>query len=185
MESREDLKPERRRFKLFQVRWKEKLGKPECPYAERYVLNFHLFALRLHVWYRSDDKRHFHNHPYSFITCCIKGSYTDVSEETKIEELEIPTNESMPGTGKNSSDIQICDYIKVEKKIIKRDKLSFGSIRFRKASHSHYVEVPPGGCVTFLITGPPIYKWGFWVDRKLMRPMKYFHLKNHVPCDEQ
>ncbi len=33
--------------------------------------------------------------------------------------------------------------------------MSFGSIRYRKASHCHYVDVPKGGCITLLITGAP------------------------------
>jgi hypothetical protein len=26
----------------------------------------------------SDDSRYFHNHPWAFVTCILKGSYTDV-----------------------------------------------------------------------------------------------------------
>lgn len=66
-----------------------------------------------------------------------------------------------------------------------RDILTAGSIRFRRASHRHYVEVPAGGCWTFLVTGPPTRKWGFWVGGKFKRPLKYFHKYGHPPCDEQ
>lgn len=65
------------------------------------------------------------------------------------------------------------------------DVLKAGSIRFRKAKHSHYVKVAEGGCWTILITGKPIRNWGFWVDGKFKRPLKYFHKFGHPPCSEQ
>lgn len=66
-----------------------------------------------------------------------------------------------------------------------KDVLTRGSIRFRKAKHPHYVDVAKGGCWTFLITGPMTRKWGFWVNGKFKRPLKYFHKFGHPPCDEQ
>lgn len=65
------------------------------------------------------------------------------------------------------------------------DILKAGSIRYRKANHPHYVKVADGGCWTFLITGPMTRKWGFWVNGKFKRPLKYFHKFGHPPCDEQ
>ncbi len=67
------------RMKPFQLRWAEPLGEKECPYAIRYVLNLWLFAIRIHVWKRSDDKRFFHDHPWGFLTFVLWGSYVDVS----------------------------------------------------------------------------------------------------------
>lgn len=58
----------------------EALGREECPYCYRWVLNLGLFAIRLHHWVGSDDERALHNHPYWFITFVIKGAYEDVTE---------------------------------------------------------------------------------------------------------
>ena len=135
-------------FRPFQVRWKEPLGEPECPYMVRWVFNFWLFAIRIHHWIRSDDKRFFHDHPWGFITIVLQGGYTDVS----------PTG---------------------------RDKLSAGSIRYRNAKHQHYVEVPEGGAWTLLLSGPQIRNWGYWIEGKMKRPLKYFHKYGHPPCHEQ
>lgn len=85
--TREDLKTERKKFRLFQIRWNEPLGDRTCPYAYRWVFNLVLFAIRLHKWIRSDDKRHFHTHPYWFCTFILKGSYIDVTENGR-EELK-------------------------------------------------------------------------------------------------
>lgn len=67
--------------KQFQIRWKEPLGKPECPYAYRWVFIFFQYSIRIHKWIRSDDKRHMHDHAWNFRTFVLKGSYIDVSEQ--------------------------------------------------------------------------------------------------------
>lgn len=138
--------------KKFQIRWREPLGEIECPYAYRYVFLFFDFAIRIHVWKRSDDKRYKHTHPWWFCTFVLKGSYTDVYDLYGEE---------------------------------KRDELTKFSFRFRRANHKHYVEVPKEGCITILFTGRPMQKWGFWVDNKMKRPLKYFHKFFHPPCSEQ
>jgi len=66
-----------------------------------------------------------------------------------------------------------------------RDQLRLGSIRFRRATHKHYVEVPVGGAWTILLTTPKIREWGFWVKGVFRRPLKYFGKWHHPPCDEQ
>ena len=63
----------------FQWWWKQKLGRPECPYLIRTGISFGLFSIRIHNWISSDDDRHFHDHPWSFITLVLRGGYTDVS----------------------------------------------------------------------------------------------------------
>lgn len=59
----------------------EPMGLAECPYMRRWVLDFGLFALRIHRWESSDDYRAFHDHPWWFLTLVLKGSYVDVSPE--------------------------------------------------------------------------------------------------------
>lgn len=66
-----------------------------------------------------------------------------------------------------------------------RDTLNPFTLRYRKAQHRHYVDVPVGGCLTILITGKPLRKWGFWVNGVMKRPLKYFHKFGHPPCDDQ
>ena len=137
-----------KKYNPIQVRWNEPLGEKECPYAYRWVFNFHFFAIRVHHFLRSDDKRYMHDHGWSFITCVLKGSYTDVSLDGK-------------------------------------DLMKAGSVRYRKATHAHYVDVPDGGCWTVVLSGRSKRKWGFWVDGKFKRPLKYFHKFGHPPCSEQ
>lgn len=61
--------------KWFQIRWKEPLGRPECPYLYRWTLILFGFSIRLHHWIRSDDKRHFHDHASNFISIVLRGHY--------------------------------------------------------------------------------------------------------------
>jgi hypothetical protein len=63
------------------IKWREPLGKPECPYCYRWVLPLGpLGSLRLHHWLASDDLRAYHDHPSHFATLVLRGGYWD---ETK------------------------------------------------------------------------------------------------------
>lgn len=64
----------------------ESLGSP--PYCYRWVINFGLFALRLHHWVADDI--HEHNHPYWMFIICFSGWYTDVSDDEK-DIVQAPT----------------------------------------------------------------------------------------------
>lgn len=70
----------RRTGKHLTVKCGERLGRPECPYLRRWVLALGLFSVRVHHFYRSDDARNHHDHPWWFVTLVLKGGYTDVSE---------------------------------------------------------------------------------------------------------
>ena len=70
-----------RNFKSFQIRWKEKLGNPECPYLYRWMFIFFGFSIRLHHWIKSDDRRFFHDHSCDLISIIIKGKYLNVTSE--------------------------------------------------------------------------------------------------------
>lgn len=145
------------------IRWKEDLGRPECPYLRRWVIEVFGYAVRLHHWNRSDDKRALHDHPYPFVTVVLKGSYVDVSypeDFDPVSELAIDTDELKPG-----------------------------SIRYRKAKHTHYVDVQPGGCWTLMFSGRIERKWGFWVKRKdgswrWKKSNRYFFENGHHQCDQ-
>lgn len=65
------------------------------------------------------------------------------------------------------------------------DRLSLGSLRFRKADHKHTVRVDDGGCWSLLLTGPKSRKWGFWIKGRnvLLRPLRYFSRFGHHQCD--
>lgn len=146
--------PENKKMRKFQLRWREPLGNKDCPYAYRWTLNLWLFAVRVHQWITTEDSRNLHDHPWNFITLVVKGGYTDVSHRA----------DTIPHT----------HY----------DKLEFLSLRYRKADHRHYVMVNEGGCWTVLLTGPVIRNWGYWVNGKLKRPLRYFGKYGHPPCHE-
>jgi len=59
----------------------DKVGREECPYLERWILDFKIFSIRLHHWMGSDDQRHFHDHPWWYVSWIIKGHYLDRSPE--------------------------------------------------------------------------------------------------------
>lgn len=60
------------------VIWRQRLGRPECPYLVRWVLDLWLFSIRLYHWIGSDDPRAMHNHGSWFVSWILWGGYTDV-----------------------------------------------------------------------------------------------------------
>ncbi len=73
-----------RKFKSFQIRWKEALGKPECPYLYRWTFIFFGFSFRIHHWLKSDDRRFFHDHSCDFVSIILKGEYKNVTPNGEI-----------------------------------------------------------------------------------------------------
>lgn len=67
-----------KKFKPFQIRWKEPLGDPKCPYLYRWTFIFANYSLRIHHWIKSDDRRHAHDHACDLISIVIKGWYYNV-----------------------------------------------------------------------------------------------------------
>lgn len=67
-----------------------------------------------------------------------------------------------------------------------REWLRPGTLRFRPALHRHTVEVAPGGCWTFLWTGPHERFWGFWTPRaggeRFRKSNRYFLEEGEHPC---
>jgi len=132
------MKPYRKFGYIFQIRWMEKLGRPECPYLYRWTFIFFGFSIRLHHWIKSDDRRYFHDHSCNFISIVLSGNYTNVTENGSF-------------------------HVKAP------------SIWYSSALTKHYLDVPKGGAWTLLLCGRPYHKWGFYVDGKKKRPLKYFH----------
>ncbi len=80
-----NMKPYRKFGKLFQIRWKEPLGSPDCPYLYRWTLILFGFSIRLHHWIKSDDRRFFHDHSSDLISIVLKGRYKNVTPNGAFE----------------------------------------------------------------------------------------------------
>lgn len=62
------------------MRWKHDtiIGPDGSPYMRRWVLEARWFTLRLHHILREDyDRTTFHDHPWSFVSVLLRGSYTE------------------------------------------------------------------------------------------------------------
>jgi hypothetical protein len=133
--------------KYIQLRWKEPLGRPECPYLYRWTLVLFGYTIRLHHWIRSDDNRFFHDHACNLISIILKGWYYNV----------IPLNDTDLDTKKG---------IKI--------KARAWHPWYANAKNKHYLEIPEGGAWTLLLQGKPYHKWGFYVNNHKWRPLRYF-----------
>ena len=172
------------------VRWGERLGREECPYLRRWALLLGVCSLRVHHFLSSDDDRHFHDHPWWFVTLVLRGGYTDVSPCPVCEGLgfdkeqrnKLLTQFDKSGVLVNETITwcQTCDGTGD-----KEDHLGPGSIRYRPALHRHTVRTDPGGVWTLIITGPALRQWGFWVNGRFRKANRYFFDHGHHPCDDQ
>ncbi len=148
------MKPYRKFNNIFQIRWKEALGNPECPYLYRWTLIILGFSIRIHHWIKSDDNRHFHDHACDLISIILKGWYYNV----------VPNDPDHP-------DVANC----------KKIKATSWKPWFAKATDKHYLEIPKGGAWTILFQGRKYHKWGFYVKnaktKKYVkwRTSRYFH----------
>jgi hypothetical protein len=61
------------------------------------------------------------------------------------------------------------------------DKLSRGSIRFRKALHRHWVDTDDSW--TLILTGRMNRKWGFWLGDVFKPVSEYFSQYGYAPCE--
>jgi len=73
--------------KWFQIRWKEALGRPECPYLYRFSIILFGYSVMLHRWLKSDDRRFFHDHSCNLVSIILKGHYKNVTPDGIFEAV--------------------------------------------------------------------------------------------------
>ena len=144
-----------KKFRPIQVRWNEPLGREDCPYMRRYVLNLGIFAIRLHIWYRSDDKRYMHDHPWGFLTFVLSGEYTDVSR-------------SQDGKIKRDRVSRFCfrRRTSAHRHYVEIPPAGCVSLLFTSAQNGKWGFYVPN-------------------REARMRPLRFFSRYGHPPCDEQ
>lgn len=151
--------------KYFQIRFKEPLGYPECPYLYRWTFILFERSIRLHHWLRSDDRRYFHDHSADLISIVLKGEYYNVNP---IDKDKSP-NESVMGR-QNVERHYVSGIFNSWKNFFHMNN----SIWFSKAEVRHYLHIPKTGAWTLLLEGKAYNKWGFYVNGHKWRPLRYF-----------
>lgn len=116
-----------------------------------YLLNTKFFGIYLHYHINPDGAREPHNHPWSFITICLKGGYTE--------------SVYRPGIFGSEAAIAIPAQL---------DRIVRGSIRVRKFSHIHKVVVIKPETITLILRGPKVGReWGFF-SYTMFTPSSYY-----------
>ena len=171
-----------RTFKLFQVRWAEKLGYEDCPYLVRWTFIIFGFSVRIHHWLRSDDNRFFHDHSANLLSIVLKGRYWNVkpvvpglSPDDEVEphmvSTEIDGVTVSAETTRNVNPFYVEGIFNSWHNFFHMGK----SIWFSRAEDQHYLKIPEGGAWTLMFEGRPRIKWGFFVNGHKWRPLRYFH----------
>ena len=78
-----------KKFKSFQIRWREKLGDQNSPYLIRWTIILFGYSIRIHHWIKSDDNRFFHDHSSDLLSVVLKGKYWNVKP---IDDNKNPNN---------------------------------------------------------------------------------------------
>lgn len=111
------------------------------------MFQFFGIAIRLHHILRSDDDRHFHDHPWNFTSLILRGGYTEVSPFFDSQGCWVGT---------------------------RRQYYSPGSLIRRKCTDWHYLLLPEKStCWTLFITHQWKQTWGFLVDGKKIPHQQY------------
>ncbi len=109
-------------------------------YMERFWLipfNRWFLAARIHHILRSDSDRHFHDHPWPFVTILLRGEYTEVRPVWDRDGIELSE---------------------------RRRTYRAGAVLFRRATDWHRLEVPEGQTTwTLFIMGRYQQHWGFLI----------------------
>lgn len=114
---------------------REIFGAPECPLLYRWKLAGFGDGpkLMLHWFLPNRSETDFHDHPRSFVTVVLWGSYEDVRLA--------PSGAVYDGV---------------------LDRVKAPTVRFRRAEHTHYTVAGPHGCLTLALFGRRRRRWGFW-----------------------
>ena len=128
----------------------ESRGDSDHPYLTRWeFISSKLFAIYLHKFHRSDDNSSLHDHPWRFITIPLWIGYNDCTYKGTTDKYGNP------------------DFNK--------ERLKPFSIRFRKSTHIHFVELLDNRPAwTLIIRFNYVRYWGFWKKGKFTRFDKYF-----------
>ena len=153
-----------RKFRPFQVRWAERLGYSDDPYLIRWTFIFFGYSMRIHHWIKSDDNRFFHDHSADLLSIVLNGRYWNVKP---IHQNVNPTHNGI----NNSKWFYVEGIFNSWYNFFHMGK----SIWFSKAEDQHYLSIPKEGAWTLMFEGRPRHKWGFYVNGKKWRPLRYFH----------
>lgn len=61
------------------------IGDPACPILKRWTLKIPKVKFRIHKFFPDTSDRDTHDHPWPFLTICLRGSYTDVRLDGKTD----------------------------------------------------------------------------------------------------
>lgn len=129
----------------------EIIGDPECPILHRWTLGGDRLMknapvkVLLHHFMPNTDDRDTHDHPRSFVTFVLWGSYENW--------ILCPAC-----LGREEGFCRFC----LQAGLVLGDRMRPGMVRYRRATHAHRTRVGPRGCWTFVVMGPYRRRWGFW-----------------------
>lgn len=159
---------------------REIIGVPDCPLMHRWTLptgKFFDIKVMVHYFLPHTIDRDPHDHPRSFWTFILRGTYTDLRMCPRCEGI----GEAVFSTHWPPADCPQCGGSGEVEEVMRP-----GMLRHREALHTHRARAGTRGCWTIVFMGPFERNWGFrrdgqWYPVKLYE--KLFGLS--IRCDEE
>jgi hypothetical protein len=122
----------------------------------------------LHHLVRSDFDRSLHDHPWSFVSVMLWGSYREYSTITDLRALGANGDWKMDLSDPNGEKV-FAD-------------IKSPAVLYRRAQWRHRLELTSKSTWTLVFVGEKVRHWGFWCGEKWCY-WKHFNYRNNV-CEE-
>jgi len=144
------------------------IGPRDNPYLHRWHVlpKNDIFNIYLHFFFRPDDDRALHDHPWLNMSILVGGGYVEhVPDQAAIKRNRERDLRKILGGGYQPH--ETVGVIGIERKQ--------GYIYVRGARAKHRIELVPGAPkpTTFFITGPKVREWGFWCPQGFVHWRKF------------
>jgi hypothetical protein len=144
-----------RLLRLFE---REPIGQPECPLFYRWTLwNRWGVKVMVHHFMPELEDPDTHDHPSSFVTFVLRGTYYDRALCGCQRESEADWGSLAEVYRQNGLTCPDCHGRGVILETMRAPKA-----QFRHAAHAHGTVTGPTGAWTVVVMGPKIRPWGFW-----------------------
>lgn len=117
------------------------------------------FSIRIHHIVQPDLDRHLHDHPFNARTWIMRGGYTEVRRELRMQAKRSDVERILHGSVSITTDTIDADHVHLLYHRGPGESTTLGYEQYHKIT-----ELDPGGALTFFAFGRYQGAWGFLVD---------------------
>jgi len=150
-------------------RWMDIIPRGQDRYLVRlYLINCPWFGLKLHWFEGPDPDQDCHDHPWWFLSWVLRGGYTEKRQEVVHPYEGCLRTEAKPMWVRSQ-------WLEVRRR---------WSWCFRSPTDVHSIIKIEPNTMTFIINGPRVRSWGFWVPVKWSDKVRFVPWKKYLGLEE-